>query len=106
MKGKIVVVFTIVFLCTLGMVQAQDNVVQINDVQVFGEPDQVISDGETLEILRGGDVTFTEYKAGIDDDRHLIVYPGGKVTFELRVNFNDGGKVTMYGGEFYALADV
>ena len=106
MKGKIVVVFTIVFLCTLGMVQAQDNVVQISDVQVWEEPDDLTSDGEILEILRGGDVTFTKVKASLDDDRHLIIYPGGKVTFEQRVNFNEGGKVTMYGGEFYSLTDT
>ncbi len=105
MKDKIFVVFTTIILCAFGMVHAQD-VVQISDTQVFGGPDDVISDGETLEILDGGDVTFTEYKAGIDDGRHLIVYPGGKVTFEDRVNFNEGGMLTMYGGEFYALADV
>ncbi len=103
MKGKIVVVFTIVFLCSLGMAQAQ---VQISDTQVFGDPDEPLSGGETLEILWGGDVTFTDYKAGLDSERHLIVYPGGKLTFADRVNFNRGGKVTMYGGEFYSLVDT
>ena len=82
-----------------GMRSAQADWITVSNTQNWGDfGDGGFGEGDTLQILAGGNLTVDNEDDGIINNRHLIVEEGGVFTANCRINLDYGGQITMNGG--------